>query len=188
MAEHLKQIGSVDKLAGSVSVRHPDGSQSTLQAGSPVYQGDQVETAADGRVGIVFVDKSTFSLGPKGRMTMDEMVFDPAHPQDGHATVAALNGAFSYVSGQIAKSAPESMQIKTPVMTIGVRGTTVAGMAAAEGSANTVTLMRDGSGQLGQIVITTAAGSVVLNGESHTIQISSFIQPPPAPTALSAAA
>lgn len=187
MSETLKQIGTVDKAVGAVAVRHPDGGRDSLHAGSPVYQGDLIETGADGRVGVVFVDKSTFSLGPKGRMSMDEMVFDPADPQTGHATVAALHGAFSFVSGQIAKNAPDAMLVKTPVMTIGVRGTSGAGVAGAEGSANTITLLRDGNGTLGQVTISNAGGSITLNGESHTIQISSFVQAPPKPTAMPAA-
>jgi hypothetical protein len=183
----MLQIGSVTKAAGMVSVRHPDGSAGELQVGNPVYQGDQVQTGADGAVGITLNDKSAFSLGPKGAMQLDELVYDPAAPADGHSTVAALHGAFTAVSGDVAKAAPGAMHIKTPVMTIGVRGTTVAGMAAAEGSQNTVTLMRDGSGTLGQVSISNAGGTQVLSGESHTLQLSSFIQPPPPPVALSAA-
>lgn len=187
MAGEMLQIGSVTKAAGMVSVRHPDGSSGELQVGNPVYQGDQVQTGADGAVGITLNDKSAFSLGPKGAMQLDELVYDPAAPADGHSTVAALHGAFTAVSGDIAKAAPGAMHIKTPVMTIGVRGTTVAGTAAAEGSQNTVTLMRDGSGTLGQVSISNAGGTQVLSGESHTLQLSSFIQPPPPPVALSAA-
>lgn len=187
MPGEMLQIGSVTKAAGMVSVRHPDGSSGELLVGNPVYQGDQVQTGADGAVGITLNDKSAFSLGPKGAMQLDELVYDPAAPADGHSTVAAMHGAFTAVSGDIAKAAPGAMHIKTPVMTIGVRGTTVAGMAAAEGSQNTVTLMRDGSGTLGQVSISNAGGTQVLSGESHTLQLSSFIQPPPPPVALSAA-
>lgn len=187
MPGEMLQIGSVTKAAGMVSVRHPDGTNGELQVGNPVYQGDQVQTGADGAVGITLNDKSAFSLGPKGAMQLDELVYDPAAPADGHSTVAALHGAFTAVSGDIAKAAPGAMHIKTPVMTIGVRGTTVAGTAAAEGSQNTVTLMRDGSGTVGQVSISNAGGTQVLTGESHSLQLSSFIQPPPPPVALSAA-
>lgn len=187
MPGEMLQIGSVTKAAGMVSVRHPDGSSGELNVGNPVYQGDQVQTGADGAVGITLNDKSAFSLGPKGAMQLDELVYDPAAPADGHSTVAALHGAFTAVSGDIAKAAPGAMHIKTPVMTIGVRGTTVAGTAAAEGSQNTVTLMRDGDGNVGQVSISNAGGTQVLSGESHSLQLSSFIQPPPPPVALSAA-
>lgn len=180
-------IGSVNKLTGVVNVRHADGSTEVLRQGAPVFQGDTLETGGDGSVGVVFVDKSTFSLGPKGRMVMDEMVFDPAHPGEGHATMVALSGAFSFVSGQVAKAAPEAMQIKTPVMTIGVRGTSVAGVAAPEGSSNVVTLLRDGDGTLGQVTVRNAAGFLVLNAEAQTLQSSSFIRAFEPPRQLSAA-
>ena len=180
-------IGTVDNATGAVSVRHSDGTTGMLAKGAPIYQGDLIETGGDGRVGVVFLDKSSFSLGPKGRMAMDEMVFDPTHPQDGHSAVAALGGAFSFVSGQIAKAHPDAMTIKTPVMTIGVRGTSGAGKAAAEGSENTITLLRDGDGALGEIVISNATGSIRLNAETHTIQLNSFVMAPAPPRHLSAA-
>ncbi len=187
MSGEMLQIGSVTKSAGAVSVRRADGTTGELSVGAPVHQGDQVRTGDDGAVGITLNDKSAFSLGPKGSLQLDELVYDPANPGEGHSTVAALQGAFTAVSGDIAKAAPGAMFIKTPVMTIGVRGTTIAGTAAAEGSQNTVTLLRDGDGTVGQVSISNAGGTQVLSGESHTLQLSSFIQPPPPPVALSAA-
>ena len=44
--------------------------------------------------------------------------------------------AFSFVSGEIAKTGPDAMEVKTPVAVIGIRGTTVAGKAAVEDDEN----------------------------------------------------
>ena len=41
--------------------------------------------------------------------------------------VDMLEGAFSFVSGEIAKTGPDAMKVTTPVATIGIRVTTVAG-------------------------------------------------------------
>ena len=48
------------------------------------------------------------------------------------------------------------MTIKTPVATIGIRGTTVAGKAAVEGNENSFTLLQDADGGVGQISISNA--------------------------------
>ncbi len=177
----LTPIGVVDKIEGSnVTVKHNDGSADTLAKGGTVYQGDVLETH-DGNIGLIFADKTTFSLGPNGRMVMDEMVYDPK-THGGHSAFQVVQGTFSFVSGQIAKSGPDNMTVKTPVMTIGIRGTTVVGTAAAEGSNNTVSLLSDAGGGVGQIVISNQGGTQVLSVPGHTVQMASFFTAPPAPT------
>lgn len=47
----LVQVGMVDKLSGTVSVRHADGTTGTLTEGGAIYQGDIIETSASGAVG-----------------------------------------------------------------------------------------------------------------------------------------
>jgi len=185
-APALVAIGEAQKLSGHVHVKHADGTTEELHQGSVIYRGDVVQTEGDGSLGIVFADRSTFSLGKNGRMTMDEMLYDPqAHT--GKAAMSVVQGTFSFVSGQIAKSGPDAMQVKTPVMTIGIRGTTVAGTAAAEGSNNTIALMSDEDGGVGQIVVSNASGQAqVLSQPNQTIQTSSATSALPAPVVMPA--
>ena len=72
-------------------------------------------------------------------------------------------------SGKIAETSPDAMVLTTPVATIGIRGTTVAGFAAAEGEENTISLLSDADGEVGEIVVSNAAGFVVINqaGDVH---------------------
>jgi|GEM_PF-3872406 len=184
--QQLQAIGQVQKLSGHAHVKHANGATEDLVQGSTIYKGDVVETEGDGAVGLVFADRSTFSLGKNGRMVMDEMVYDPeAHT--GKAAMSVVQGTFSFVSGQIAKSGPDAMSVKTPVMTIGIRGTTVAGTAAAEGSQNTVALLSDEDGGVGQIVVSNASGQTqVLSSPNQTMQLSSSFQAPPAPVVMPA--
>lgn len=184
MAEPVKSIGTVEKLSGLAWVRRPDGTVKPLEKGDPIFQGDVIETGPDGNVGVSFVDHSAFSLGARGRMSMDEMVFDPA-TQEGALTVSMLKGAYSFVSGQIAKSAPMAMNIKTPVMTIGVRGTSGAGHAGGEGENNSLVLLQDPGGTVGEITLTNAGGTRTINQVNFSVSLSSYIQPPPLPVFLS---
>ncbi|MCR4379412.1 MAG: FecR domain-containing protein [Rhodospirillales bacterium] len=163
-------IGQVSEVAGGVTVRHVDGSQGTLAVGAPVFQGDVLETGPASHVGIIFVDDTVFSLDESGRMVIDEMVFDP-DAQSGVFNAQVVQGVFSFVSGQVAKTSPDGMVVETPTSTIGIRGSTVLGRAAAEGAENRITLAPDVDGNVGELTIFNGAGTQVLNqpGASTTI-------------------
>lgn len=176
----LVAIGTVSKAAGTVEVTHPDGTKSVLHKGDVIYQGDMIATKADGDVAITFADSSALSLGHNGRMVIDELVYDPSN-QSGHQAISVIKGAFALVSGQIAKTAPDAATVKTPVMTIGIRGTSVAGQADSEGEQNGVVLLQDPDGNVGQVLISTAGGSVVLNQLNMGTVVLSFAQPPSPP-------
>ena len=181
--ESTEPIGRVESVDGTVEVVRTDGTRETLSEGDPIFQGDVLETSADGTIGIVFVDDTTFSLAENGRMTLDEFVYDPGG-EEGTFKASLVQGVFSFVSGEVAKLGPESMTVSTPTATIGIRGTTVAGRAAAEGELNTITLLPDENGQVGEIAVTNDGGTVVLNAPGATVQVSSFSQAPPPPVIL----
>ena len=98
-----------------------------------------------------------------------------------------VEGAFSFISGEIAKTGEDAMTVKTPVATIGIRGTTVAGKAAVEGNENSFTLLQDADGGVGEISLTNAGGTQVLGQVGATTSIASFNAPPPPPIILSVA-
>ena len=179
-------IGTVETVEGTVTVVRTDGTRETLEKGGQIFQGDTLETGDGAAVGIIFADDSTFSLGEGGRMVIDEMVYDPA-TKDGSFQTSVVQGVFSFVSGEIAKSSPEGMVLKTPVATIGIRGTTVAGQAAQEGSANTISLLPNADGTVGELTVTNGAGTVVLNQAGATTTLTSAFTPPAPPVILSPA-
>jgi hypothetical protein len=170
-------IGQVENASGSAFLTRVDGSRVPAANGTKVFQGDVVETEAGSSIGILFADDTTFALGEDGRMVIDELVYD-ASANTGNATFNVVQGVFSFVSGEIAKAGSDSMSVKTPVVTIGIRGTSVAGKAGQEGTANTVTLLADPGGQVGEISVSNAVGTQVLNQPLQTTQITSAFVPP----------
>jgi hypothetical protein len=180
-----ESIGEVDKVEGRVFLTHIDGTNELANTSTKVFVGDIVETESGSNIGIVFSDETTFALGASGRMVIDDLVYDPAE-ETGKSTFNVVNGVFSFVSGLIAKSGDDAMSVKTPVMTIGVRGTTVAGKAAAEGSENTITLLPDADGGVGQIAVSNAAGTQLMSQPFQTTNVSSLFTSPPIPTILPA--
>ena len=179
-------IGEVSTVNGTVNATRLDGTAVQLGSGDPVFQGDTIETVGNGSVGLVFLDKTTLSLSEGGKMVLDELVYDPASGT-GSMAVDMVEGAFSFISGEIAKTGPDSMKISTPVATVGIRGTTVAGKAAVEGNENSFTLLQDADGGVGQISVSNAGGTQVLGQVGATTTVTSFNAAPPPPVILSAA-
>ena len=179
-------IGTVEVSDGDVFITRADGARVRGDKGIEVYQGDVVETGDAGSVGIILADDTTFSLGENGRLVLDELVYDPG-TQTGTSAISVVQGVFTFVSGQIAKTGPDAMTVSTPVASIGIRGTTVAGRAAAEGEINTITLLADDNGRVGEISISNAGGVQVLSVANQTTQVTSFFSPPAAPVVLTQA-
>jgi hypothetical protein len=154
-------IGTVESSSGSVTVQHADGTSEQLEAGSPIFQGDQLETGCDGSVGVVLADGTAFSMAEGGKMVMDEMVYDPS-TQESSIGINAVQGVFAFVSGQIAKTDPDAMTLETPVATIGIRGTQV-GIVVGEGGQSNVILMEEADGFVGEVVVSNEGGVQILN-------------------------
>lgn len=167
-------VGQVQIASGNVVARRADGTQVGLRAGDPIFQGDVVETGADSTVNLIFVDDTTFTLGGEARLAIDELVYNPA-TRSGTSTLSILKGAFVFVSGQIAQYDYTEMQINTPVATIGIRGTTVAGDVKAPGERSQFTVID------GEIDVSTRVASVTLNDEFETTYVESFNSAPTEP-------
>ncbi|WP_339712210.1 Calx-beta domain-containing protein [uncultured Sneathiella sp.] len=167
-------IGEVTALTGTVTTRHTDGTGEELVQGATVFQGDVIETESGSSFIIVFADDTQFTMGENGRAVLDEMIYDPS-AGSGKFGVSLLQGVFSLVSGQIAKDDPENVDVRTPVGTIGIRGTSWSGNVKSIGEESIFTLFT------GAIVITNEAGSQVLNVANQSVVVTSFSTLPSVP-------
>ena len=181
-------IGRVDESVGEVTATRVDGTTVSLNKDSSVFQGDILETGAGGAVAVVFIDETEFSLGEDGRMVLDELIFDPTS-LEGSSTFSVVQGVFVFVSGEVAANNPDEMIVRTPVATLGIRGTKVAGKAAAEGALNTVTMMpeSDGAAVTGSITVSTQTSAITLNTAWQTTAVSSVFEAPAPPITLTSA-
>jgi len=102
--------------------------QSTMIAakpGDPVFATDTLKTQANGAIGVTLADDTRVSLGPDSEMRLELYVFAPADGALG-MVLNFVRGVAAYVSGRMAKLAPDSVRLETPAAIVGVRGTTVA--------------------------------------------------------------
>jgi hypothetical protein len=117
-------IGRIKIVSGSVFVLR-GGAPSAAQAGQPIFEADTLRTGADGRVGLTLKDDTRVSLGPGSEVRVERFVYAPADGRLG-LVLNVVRGVMAYVSGRIAKLAPDSIRLETPAAVMGVRGTTLA--------------------------------------------------------------
>ena len=124
LAQQPSPAGHVKIASGSaVIVRH----NATVPArpGQEVFASDTLRTGADGTVGVTLKDDTRLSLGPSSEVRLERYVYAPAEGGFG-VVLKFVRGVAAYVSGRIAKLAPDSIRLETPAAIVGVRGTTVA--------------------------------------------------------------
>jgi hypothetical protein len=90
-----------------------------------VHLGDLVVSGQQSALQMLLLDQSVFTVGANARMKIDRFVYDPNKgTTDISASIA--KGAFRFMSGHLIPGAGREA-IRTPVATIGVRGTIVEG-------------------------------------------------------------
>jgi hypothetical protein len=113
-----------DNVATAISVKtnaaaeQPGGTRA-LAPGSGLVQDETIRTDQSGSAQLRFVDDTSLVIGPKSAVKLDRFVFDPNRSAKKFVLEATV-GAFRFATG---KSNHNAYEIRTPVATIGVRGT-----------------------------------------------------------------
>ena len=114
-------IGQIKLLSGEVAIVR-NNVRSSAQPGDLLEKADTLLTGTDGRVGITFIDNSRFSMGPNSRIALEKFTFNPT-THEGEFLTRVEHGTLAVISGHIAHSAQDAMQVQTPTTILGVRGT-----------------------------------------------------------------
>lgn len=115
------------------------GGHRVIEIKGPIYMGDVITTDIKGQVDIIFVDDTKFVVGANSKVTIDAFVFD-ANKTAQDVSISAVKGAFRFITG---KSPKDNYAIKTPTMTIGVRGTAF-DLAVRAGSGESMMVVHEG--------------------------------------------
>lgn len=115
--------GRIKVATGTVSVVR-GGQAVGAVPGAEIVEGDILRTGIDGRLSAMLKDESRVSLGPNSELALTRFAYAPSDAQLGLG-LRLTRGVLSYVSGLIAKLAPEAVRLQTPTSVIGVRGTHV---------------------------------------------------------------
>jgi hypothetical protein len=92
-----------------------------ISVGSEVFANERIRTGDSSTAQFMFLDKTVMSMGPKAELVLDKYVYNP-NRGSGQVVVNAVQGSMRFVTGS---QNPTNYQIKTPVATLGIRGTVV---------------------------------------------------------------
>jgi len=123
-AQQAVPAGHIKTVSGGAFVVREN---ATIPArpGEAIFASDVLRTSVGGAIGITLKDDTRISLGSDSEVRIDRYVYAPGEGGLG-MVLKFVRGVAVYVSGRIAKLAPDSIRLESPAAIIGVRGTTLA--------------------------------------------------------------
>lgn len=116
-----EKVGEATRVRLVAYQTAPAAERETVYRLSPILRNAKLETVADAAMEVTFADNSTLTLGPSSEAVVDEFVYSGAGTA-ANQTLKYTKGVFRFVSGSVPK---EKVTLKTPAVTIGIRGTVV---------------------------------------------------------------
>ena len=177
----IASVGKVTKQTGPAEIqRNKKSLESKLEV--PIEMNDTFITARS-KAELTFEDATKVNVTEQSKLVIDDFVYDNKKGAGKLAMRVAL-GTVRYASGQIAKTNPQNVGIKTPTATIAVRGTDFS-MTVDELGRSLVMLLPscDNKGCVtGVIQVSNDAGSVTLDVAYQATLVSSIDSMPSQPT------
>jgi len=124
LAQEPAPAGRVKLVSGSAFIVR-GASTIPAQPGQVVYEADGLKTGPDGTLGLTLKDDTRLSLGPGSEVRLEKFLYTPGNGSLG-MVLKFVRGVAAYVSGRMAKLAPDSIRLETPAAIVGVRGTSLA--------------------------------------------------------------
>jgi hypothetical protein len=124
LAQEPSPAGRIKTVAGAAFIVR-DKTEIAARPGQVVYEADSLRTGADGSIGVTLKDDTRLALGPASEIRLERFAYAPGSESLG-MVLRFVRGVTAYVSGRLAKLAPDSIRLETPSAIVGVRGTTLA--------------------------------------------------------------
>jgi hypothetical protein len=164
------KIGVASVVTNAVQGSSP---QRSLAVGNDVFSAEKIRTGDASAAQLMFLDSTNVNIGARSELTLDRFVYNPARGA-GNVVLSASKGTFRFITGS---QNPTNYSIKTPVATIGVRGTIVDVRTGVVSGVNTtvITLVE------GRVIVTTLSGQqLVLDkpGTSYVVKSNGLVQGP----------
>jgi hypothetical protein len=122
-AQQASAAGRVKTVTGSAFIVR-GAAVIPAQPGQVVFQADALRTGADGTIGVTLKDDTRLALGPGSEVRLERFAYAPGTAGLG-MVLKFVRGVTAYVSGRMAKLAPDSIRLETPSAIVGVRGTSL---------------------------------------------------------------
>jgi len=170
-------VGVVERIAGQASRTGAEGT-APLALGSPIHRQEGIRTTTGSRLLIRFIDNSTLTLGEEAQIHIDDLVYSREAGATQSQRIDIFRGVFGFVSGEVGQLARQNVLLRTPVATIGIRGTEFVGGELTVG----MPAGRPHYGfqiRRGAIEVAGPGGSVVLDEPGEGTFLPLFGSPPP---------
>jgi len=172
------EIGSISEVRGNAQVLRdkPYGAELKFN----IQQMDDVRTEA-GRVAITFEDDSTVKLTEHSKLVIDEYIYDP-DPSKSKMALKFASGTARFITGKFNNK--EGISIRTPSAVIAIRGTDFTATVDELGRSLVILLPDENGISSGEILVSTAMGSVTLNKPYQATTVSVYENNPTKPVTL----
>ena len=108
---------------GQVAVAREGGGRRLLKTGTNINAGEKLTSGRDGIAVLVFPDNSRVTVQPRSEFIIRNYQYDKGNPDNNSSIMELLRGGLRAVSGLIGKLSADKYEMRTPVATIGIRGT-----------------------------------------------------------------
>lgn len=117
-----QRVGVTSAVNPQASGARPGAAARQLVVGADIIFRERVITTDEGQAQLLFLDQSSLMIGPNSQVVIDEFVYDPSTSK-GNIVATLTQGSFRYIGGKLSKQG--NATLKTPIATIGIRGTDV---------------------------------------------------------------
>lgn len=174
----LASIGAINQLRGNGEVV-----RKTTKVGArpqlPIERMDRVQTG-NGRLEIKFVDQTTVKVTEHSRLVIDDFVYSGS-PSNSRMALKFASGTVRFATG---RGIPKpNINLRTPTATISVRGTDFTSTVDDFGK-SLIILLPEEDGTVGEITVSNAAGSVIMNRAFQATVVSTYDSAPTKPVIL----
>ena len=114
-------VGEVVRFIGMVHVER-EGKSWQVQVEEPIHLQDRLQTGADSRVEIVFVDRSRVRIAPDSNLEITEYLYQPDQKKR-QSLLSLWSGKARFIVADLVGFIQKGFVVKTPNGIAGVRGT-----------------------------------------------------------------
>lgn len=172
-AEDKPAIGQVISTVGKVKAVNSEKGERELKRGDSFYTLEKILVDVASKIQLKFIDGGIINLIASSEYQVDSYTFKDSKEKPGSLSTLA-KGGFRAISGSIGKDNPDAVKIKTPVATIGLRGTTY--KAVLENGQLSVGC------EYGTVVVSNDQGEVNIGPTSDTLYSTVAENQAPAPS------
>jgi hypothetical protein len=173
-------VGNISELTGLAQIVRDKPYQA--KESFNIQQNDEAITT-NGRMAIRFLDDSQVKLTEHSQLTIDEYIFDP-NPSKSKMAITFGLGTARFITGGLNKIDKNNIDLKTPTANIAIRGTDFTVTVDEIGRSLLILLPDEFGNSSGEILVTTAMGTVTLNKPYEATTVDVFEKSPSSPVIL----